>query len=39
LMSGVFARECPETLISVGTHALAGVAEEMEIFTLPTHPG
>jgi adenylate cyclase len=37
LMSGVFARACPETLTSVGKHALAGVAEEMEIFTLPPH--
>jgi adenylate cyclase len=35
LMSGDFARECPEVLTSVGKHALAGVAEEMEIYTLP----
>ena len=36
LMSGVFANACPEPLTSVGHHALAGVAEEMEVFTLPS---
>jgi len=35
LISGVFARECPEALVPVGKHALAGVTEEMEIYTLP----
>ena len=39
LVSGTFARECPEALIPLGKQALAGVSEEMEIFGLPPHRG
>jgi adenylate cyclase len=38
LISGVFARESTEQLEPLGKHALSGVADEMEIFTLPDRP-
>lgn len=37
LISGAFAKSFPESLLSVGRHALRGVDGEHEIFALPDH--
>jgi adenylate cyclase len=35
LVSATFSRQCPHELVSLGRHALRGVPEPAEIFTLP----
>ena len=36
IVSAAFAEICPEPLVSLGHHALKGVAEPVEAFTCPT---